>query len=75
MRQDFWLKGEWTDTIVYAVLASDLDESAGGVAGNGSAAEGSTDLCAEADADVGADAEAGDVRTELNESATYPVER
>ncbi|MDE1653648.1 GNAT family N-acetyltransferase [Actinotignum schaalii] len=29
MRQDFWLKGEWTDTIVYAVLASDLRE--GGV--------------------------------------------
>ncbi|WP_051278152.1 GNAT family N-acetyltransferase [Actinotignum schaalii] len=75
MRQDFWLKGEWTDTIVYAVLASDLSENAGGVAGNGSAAEGSSDLCAEADADVGAGAEAGGVRTELNGSTTYPIER
>jgi aminoglycoside 6'-N-acetyltransferase len=25
LRQDWWCKGEWTDTIIYAILASDRD--------------------------------------------------
>ncbi len=23
LRQDWWVKGEWTDTVIYGVLASD----------------------------------------------------
>ena len=70
MRQDFWLKGEWTDTIVYAVLASDLDENAGAAVGHGGEAQVPTGAAAD-----GAHTRASDVRTELSGSTTYPVER
>ncbi|MDE1566497.1 GNAT family N-acetyltransferase [Actinotignum sanguinis] len=70
MRQDFWLKGEWTDTIVYAVLASDLDENAGAAVGHGGEAQAPIGAAAD-----GAHTRASDVRTELSGSTTYPVER